>query len=756
MSHHEACRFAPGSRYGQSVRTEVARTRLARVLGSVGAAAAFSARRTAQPADLCIDIEGAGSLDYPVRATQARQLRAVARPARYGRGEETLVDSRVRDTWEIPRRRVRIDRRRFSKTLTPMLDTLGADLGITVGSHLTADLHSVLLYEPGQFFLPHQDSEKSDDMIGTLVVTLPSASKGGELLIEHGGRSKTYRPSDKLLTFVAFYSDCRHEVCPLTSGHRIVITYNLRMTGAGATVAAGADPAVSAAVARTLTEHFERQNRLVYLLDHEYTERGLKWSLLKGVDAARVAVLRDAAQSIDCDLLLAPTEIHETWDCIPAYPSRRRSWYCDEPDDPEDFELGDLLDGSVVLSGAVGPAAVAEDELCATTPTDQLAPYDAQCEGYMGNYGNTMDRWYRRAAVVVWPRRLDFAVRAEGSPVWAMKELAHRLKDGTARDTAAVLEPFWHRDVRMAQAGPDRPDLASVLELARGLGEPRLATMLLSPFRMEELAASHAPVVAAATEQYGIAWLHALVQRWDADRTWRDVERRPAWVAGLADICAASGDSGVARALLTPSWTWLDAEIRKAGMLAGPSRRERELQRLHAPTAALLQSAVLAAAPEIIDAATDLLTSDDRLVNAAVAVLRRVVEFGHPLDPYAVLADHLIERLDARLDVPVRDPDDWSIDVGGGCRRSECEALGEFLADPGRLTFEWKLAEQGRSHIEQEIAVRELPVRHETRKLGRPYTLVLTKTPEVFEREARAREWDEIDLSWLRGRMATE
>jgi hypothetical protein len=35
-----------------------------------------------------------------------------------------------------------------------------------------------LVYEPDQFFLPHQDSEKDDSMIGTLVVTLPSRFTG--------------------------------------------------------------------------------------------------------------------------------------------------------------------------------------------------------------------------------------------------------------------------------------------------------------------------------------------------------------------------------------------------------------------------------------------------------------------------------------------------------------------------------------------------------------------------------------------------
>jgi hypothetical protein len=39
----------------------------------------------------------------------------------------------------------------------------------------------------------------------------------------------------------------------------------------------------------------------------------------------------------------------------------------------------------------------------------------------MGNDGNTLDRWYRRAAVPVWPRDPAFANRAQASPSWALK-----------------------------------------------------------------------------------------------------------------------------------------------------------------------------------------------------------------------------------------------------------------------------------------------------------------------------------------------
>jgi hypothetical protein len=53
-------------------------------------------------------------------------------------------------------------------------------------------------------------------------------------------------------------------------------------------------------------------NRLVYLLDHEYTQRGLNWNRLKGVDAERAALLRAAAQRAGRQAVLALAEVKET------------------------------------------------------------------------------------------------------------------------------------------------------------------------------------------------------------------------------------------------------------------------------------------------------------------------------------------------------------------------------------------------------------------------------------------------------------
>jgi len=52
-------------------------------------------------------------------------------------------------------------------------------------------------------------------------------------------------------------------------------------------------------------------------------------------------------------------------------------------------------------------------------------------------------------------------------------------------------------------------------------------------------------------------------------------------------------------------------------------------------------------------------------------------------------------------------------------------------------------------HIHQILDAHGLPMTHTTRRAGRPFTLVLTKTDALFEREESERELWERDLRWL-------
>lgn len=74
------------------------------------------------------------------------------------------------------------------------------------------------------------------------------------------------------------------------------------------------------------------------------------------------------------------------------------------------------------------------------------------------------------------------------------------------------------------------------------------------------------------------------------------------------------------------------------------------------------------------------------------------------------------------------------------------------LTDP-IAGLEWPLKEQSRGHVHSRIDLQELPVQHRTRRVGRPYTLVLSKMPTLFEREEQARRDDEVDLRWIREQL---
>jgi len=558
---------------------KAARERLASLLDDSGSAGSFSAQLAVPAHFLHLDVAGVGRVPLPVRAPQARKLIEVARLALFGRGTQTLADTTVRDTWEISPEKITLGGPGWATLTDSVLEHFRDELGLPPATRLRAELHSMLVYGKGQFFLAHQDSEKDDAMVGTLVVSLPSAHTGGELVIEHGGQSKAYRASKEMLTFVAFYSDCRHEITPVRSGYRVTLTFNLL---------SGDDPLERAdgpvtELARCLTDHFataatpryggrdlDPPNRLVYLLDHEYTQRGLSWNRLKGADTERASLLRTAAERAGCEAVLALAEVKETWD---AWPSDSDSWddydYYDEDEDdedldgsdggdPDDYQLNELIDDEITLGWWTSPAGtdgeairlhVSDFEACASTPSADLVPYQSEYEGYMGNYGNTLDRWYRRAAVVVWPRDRAFPARAEAGSQWALAELSGRIEAGDldgARAAAKSLAPFWNR------IGSQAGLLGTALQVAAGLGVADTAAMLLQPFRVETLAAEHANGLAAAAGEYGHDWTRGVIDGWFGPEHNFGTGRHE-WVERLPELCGA---------------------LRTAGPTAGGSRRQ--------------------------------------------------------------------------------------------------------------------------------------------------------------------------------------
>lgn len=763
---------------------------LAERLQDIAPPGSFVVEHAAPAEALRIEVEGVGPLDLPLSAATVSQLRAVAKPSRYGLRDRTVYDVRVRNSREIARRRIRIDQPRWNAALIPLLQEIRAGLGLADDVVLKAELHNMLLYERGQFFASHQDSEKSDGMIGSLVVTLPSSFRGGELTVEQHGAVMGFRGNRTALQLVAFYADCCHEVRPVTSGARVVLTYNLLTRRTARNEPPRVEPEMLDALTAALQRHFETPltgrfgdeaappDRLVYLLDHEYTGRGLRWDLLKGADAARATALQAAAERLDCEVFLAQADVHETWECESGppepYPYRRRPYHdswddCDDVCDDEDGSaddaepiLSDLVDSDIELRNWVPlgsnevtaiSSPVRDEELCFTRPSAEMSPFQSDYTGYMGNWGNTLDRWYHRAAVVMWPRERTFVIRARASASWALQEVVRTLRRGKQQDARRMVEsllPFWNHTARFAA----EPLMHDALRAAAGVADAILASRLLSPLPLETFDAEAASLLGPLLGQFGLQWGEEVLGALSIPQD----DARRNWLASLPRICeelCLAGEAGwaLARWLVVHQWEWSEGELRKTDESRSPSAASTRLTALVPPLLAILRSSVAIGAFDVLEAIVQQLAAvrTERRVDFLTALLRattaRDADVRLALRPIHELCS---ESIAVWLNAPPREAGDWSIATPLGCRCEHCSKLDTFLTARELRAFEWPLAEVHRAHVQQIIHRNELPVAHQTRRTGRPYTLVLTKREALFQREAaRRKRWSE-DREWLR------
>ncbi|KAK8133393.1 hypothetical protein PG984_005405 [Apiospora sp. TS-2023a] len=99
---------------------------------------------------------------------------------------------------------------------------------------VVAELYKLNVYSgPSGMFKPHVDTPRGRTHFGSLVVVLPTKFEGGQLRVVHQDKERRYsdgRMDDfygNSIKWVAFHSDCEHEVLPVTAGHRVTLTYQL-------------------------------------------------------------------------------------------------------------------------------------------------------------------------------------------------------------------------------------------------------------------------------------------------------------------------------------------------------------------------------------------------------------------------------------------------------------------------------------------------------------------------------------------------
>jgi hypothetical protein len=138
----------------------------------------------------------------------------------------------------------------------------------------------------------------------------------------------------------------------------------------------------------------------------------------------------------------------------------------------------------------------------------------------------------------------------------------------------------------------------------------------------------------------------------------------------------------------------------------------------------------------------------DRVLVPALRAMDKSVSFGTAVGP---LRAACLAHLRARIAEPLAPPADWRRASALSCGCQYCKQLGAFLADPAQTVWNFRAAEQHRSHVAATIRSDHVDADTATDRRGRPYGLVCTKNQASYERRARQRTQDLADLARLDG-----
>jgi hypothetical protein len=173
---------------------------------------------------------------------ELRPLLKHLKPAPFGEGKKTRYDRTVRDALQLKAERGGFTVENFDPESAGILKKIQDTLVPHDPNPISAELYTVNVYKGGGHFAPHKDTPRGSDMLGTLVVCLPSQFDHGNLVLCHRGVVQEFdwgnairaQKKPNQLHWVAFFGDVDHQIETVWSGARVTLNYLLRRGPGGA------------------------------------------------------------------------------------------------------------------------------------------------------------------------------------------------------------------------------------------------------------------------------------------------------------------------------------------------------------------------------------------------------------------------------------------------------------------------------------------------------------------------------------------
>ena len=732
--------------------------------------------------DSRIEVAGVGAIKFPIRTGDIRKLCNAAVQAPYGKRSETIVDTDVRDSLEIPAQDISYSHE-FAEKLQGAVKTIASELYLE-HERLDCELYKLLIYTKGGFFLPHRDSEKKKGMVASLVVVLPNKFNGGELVVQHDGLRfrfsfETARNQTKA-EFVAFFADCKHEVKKVTSGVRVCLTFNLMLKAApkpkGSTQSLKSNAKLRQSIGGWLTHRAEKP--IVFALEHLYTSDGLAPQLLKGADSILFEELVPVAHDLDCCLHFGQVSRHLCQFADDGSFGYGRRGYSRFSGDYGELDVGETYDDEIVIDGwkdAEGkskrlPSLPCESEqLISATPVEKWIPTKQDYEGYTGNAGNTLDRWYHKSAIVIWPNSQRFNVITQMGLEYAIEKflelVAKRSKLKNEKLARATLECITFAQTIIGKwpdrthSGPNRDEVeklyADFSEALPQLGSSELVGQFLQMVKRRDRHTNLTKLIKESWKSFGRDLTFPLLKdlllyepqpnKYGIIFNAGLAERDAVWLCKLSKAQLFSQESDFS-ALLAIACEKLVLQLKS--VTSGDYRTRSE-----PPTSAWLplilaclnggDESQLRVLLQLADEFPKIFEVREVQVPAAIKLKTWRGSVGDRL-PEAVV--NWVESVRHKLKVATQSkpqiPMDETRSAIMDCQCEYCNQLRDFLRDPDQSQIEIKAAEHHRNHMESTIRSQSLDLVSKKIRVGYRYALRFFKTTDSYQRALKRYEDD--------------
>ena len=292
------------------------------------------------------------------------------------------------------------------------------------------------------------------------------------------------------------YADVEHAVDKVTSGYRLVLTYNLLKGTSTEEQSAAAIDESQLPIYNFLLRWKESSmlvdkevpKLLCYALDHQYTDANLRLNHLKGRDALIAKSLCDASQKSDFTFLLANMELQVSGACEDddgyEYGYEPSHSIIEEADRSLELKLVVRADGSKFARDL----SVSEEDLVQENFYEDRSPDEEDYEGLTGNEGASATNWYRDSCLVLMPRyhHIDFLFKSSHNGANKHNNLISRM----TKDYQALPTEVCRREITQLCKlilGDKHRDYSSASGYSKGASNDTISILIKAASRLGDL-----------------------------------------------------------------------------------------------------------------------------------------------------------------------------------------------------------------------------------------------------------------------------